>query len=77
MENNNQKNKRIGIILIISIVIIIIALSIVGYKMFQDDKNEETPEETTPEKVISGSGKKSDTVGNELTAIESSTIRRK
>ena len=49
MENNNQKNKRIGIILIISIVIIIIALSIVGYKMFQDDKNEETPEETTPE----------------------------
>ena len=63
MENNNQKNKRIGIILIISIVIIIIALCIVGYKMFQDDKNESTPEETTPEKVIRGSGKKSDTVG--------------
>lgn len=73
MENNNQKNKRIGIILIISIVIIIIALCIVGYKMFQDDKNETTPEETTPEKVIRGSGKKSDTVGNELTAIEAST----
>ena len=73
MENNNQKNKRIGIILIISIVIIIIALCIVGYKMFQDDKNESTPEETTPEKVIRGSGKKSDTVGNELTAIEAST----
>ena len=58
MENNNQRNKRIGIILIVSIIIIIIALCIIGYKMFQDEKNEATAEETTPEKVISGSGKK-------------------
>ena len=76
MENNNQRNKRIGIILIVSIIIIIIALCIIGYKMFQDEKNEATPEETTPEKVISGSGKKTDSVGNELTAIESTTQSR-
>ncbi len=76
MENNNQRNKRIGIILIVSIIIIIIALCIIGYKMFQDEKNEATAEETTPEKVISGSGKKTDSVGNELTAIESKTQSR-
>lgn len=76
MENNNQKSNKTGIIITISIVAIIIVLCILGYEMFKSDNNNETSEEKEPEKVISGSTKKTNSVGNELTAIESSTNSR-
>ena len=72
-ENNNQRNKKIGIIIIIAIIIVISIICIIGYNIFKDDQKEPVSENTTQEKVISGSGKKSDSVGNELTAIDSTT----
>lgn len=74
MEKTNQRNKIIGIILIICIIAIIIALCILGYKMFKDEPVDETNKETIPEKVISGTAQKNNnSVGNELTVIETTT----
>ena len=73
MENNDQKNKKIGIIIAISIVAIILILCVLGYEMLKNEKNDTSSEEKEPEKVISGTTRKTNSIGNELTAIESST----
>lgn len=76
MENNDQKNNKTGIIITISIVVIILILCVLGYEMLKNDKNDTSSEEKEPERVISGTTKKTNSVGNELTAIESSTSSR-
>ena len=68
-----MSKKRKIIISVIIILILLIAIGIVGYVIYKNKNKEEPQEEQKVEKTISGSSKKSNSVGEGLNAIESSS----
>ena len=76
VDERNKKSKILGIVLISVIIILIIVLGLVGYKVLNNKEEKQEVEEQTEEKVISGSGKKSSSQGEGLSAIDTSSRSR-
>ena len=72
-EDRNKKSKILGGILIAAIIILIVALAFIGYKMLNPKKESPEVEQQAEQKVLSGSGQKSNSTGGELTSIETSS----
>ena len=72
-EDRNKKSKILGGILIAVIIILIVTLAFIGYKMLNPKKESPEVEQQTEQKVLSGSGQKSNSAGGELSSIETSS----
>ena len=72
-EDRNKKSKILGGILIAVIIILIVTLAFIGYKMLNPKKESPEVEQQTEQKVLSGSGQKSNSTGGELSSIETSS----
>ena len=57
MENNNKRNKILGIILIVAIIILIITLIVCGIEAFNSNKKDESESMVENNTVILSSGK--------------------
>ena len=64
-EDRNKKSKILGGVLI--------ALAFIGYKMLNPKKESQEVEQQAEQKVLSGSGQKSNSTGDGLSAIETSS----
>lgn len=72
-EYRNKKSKILGGILIAVIIILIVTLAFIGYKMLNPKKESSEVEQQAEQKVLSGSGQKSNSTGGELSSIETSS----